>query len=139
METILNLLRDKNYHLQKFFQMNETELMNFTEGHFENLEVFYQSRETILDLVRCIDDLIEQAAQAEGSDDVTDQHRSEMLRLMNQKNDLVQRILAQDLQILSAIEVAKSNIIRELRGVGAAKKAVGAYRAPDVKLDEEAG
>ena len=139
METILNLLRDKNYHLQKFFQRNETELMNFTEGHFENLEVFYQSRETILDLVRCIDDLIEQAAQAEGSDDVTDQHRSEMLRLMNQKNDLVQRILAQDLQILSAIEVAKSNIIRELRGVGAAKKAVGAYRAPDVKLDEEAG
>ena len=138
METILNLLRDKNYHLQKFFQMNETELMNFTEGHFENLEVFYQSRETILDLVRCIDDLIEQSATAEGTEDVTDQNRSDMLRLMNQKNDLVQRILAQDLQILSAIEQAKSNIIRELRGVQAAKKAVGAYRAPDVKLDEGA-
>ena len=52
---LINLLNDKNYHLQKFHQMNETELMNFTEGCFDGLETFYQSRETILDLIRCID------------------------------------------------------------------------------------
>ena len=63
-DTIINLLKDKNYHLQKFHQMNETELMNFSEGNFDGLEVFYQSRETILDLVRCIDRLIEAASVA---------------------------------------------------------------------------
>lgn len=141
MDTIINLLKDKNYHLQKFHQLNETELMNFAEGNFDNLEVFYQSRETILDLVRCIDRLIEAAAVSEGAHpQVSDQNKQEMLRAMNQKDDLVTRILAQDLQILSVIEQAKSDIIRELRSVQSAKKAVGAYKSGDApnKLDEKA-
>lgn len=140
MDTIINLLKDKNYHLQKFHQMNETELMNFSEGNFDGLEVFYQSRETILDLVRCIDRLIEAASVAQDGAEISDQNKQQMLKLMNQKDDLVQRILAQDLQILSLIEQAKSNIIKELRTVSTAKKAVGAYKTGDVtnKLDEKA-
>ena len=47
METIINLLKDKNYHLEKFHELNATELINFVDGNFDNLEVFYQSRETI--------------------------------------------------------------------------------------------
>jgi hypothetical protein len=141
MDTIINLLKDKNYHLQKFHELNETELMNFAEGNFDNLEVFYQSRETILDLVRCIDRLIEAAAVSQGeTPQISDQNKQEMLRTMNQKDDLVTRILAQDLQILSVIEQAKSNIIKELRSVQSAKKAVGAYKSGDApaKLDEKA-
>jgi hypothetical protein len=141
MDTIINLLKDKNYHLEKFFYMNETELLNFAEGNFDNLEVFYQSRETILDLVKCIDRLIEAAASAHGeTPQVSAQHKQEMLGCMNAKNDLVTRILAQDLQILSVIEQAKSNIIKELRQVQGAKKAVGAYKSGDAanKLDEKA-
>ena len=61
MENIITLLNDKNYHLQKFHELNAAELINFTEGNFDNIEVFYQSRETILDLIRCIDRLIEAA------------------------------------------------------------------------------
>jgi len=141
MDTIINLLKDKNYHLEKFLQLNEGELLNFTEGNFDNLEVFYQSRETILDLVRCIDRLIEAAANTHGdSPVVSDLNKKEMVMAMNTKNDLVQRILAQDLQILSVIEQAKSNIIKELRSVQAGKKAVGAYKSGDApnKLDEKA-
>jgi hypothetical protein len=141
MDTIINLLKDKNYHLQKFYQLNETELLNFTESNFDNLEVFYQSRETILDLIRCIDRLIDAASAAHGSPEkISDQNKKEMLSSMNQKNDLVTRILAQDLQILSVIEQAKSEIIKELRQVQGAKKAVGAYKSGDArsKLDEKA-
>lgn len=141
MDTIINLLNDKNYHLGKFLELNEGELLNFTEGNFDNLEVFYQSRETILDLVRCIDRLIEAAAgtHTDGTE-VSNENKREMMRAMNTKNDLVQRILAQDLQILSVIEQAKSDIIRELRTVQAGKKAISAYKTGDVinKLDEEA-
>jgi hypothetical protein len=141
MEAIINLLKDKNYHLLKFFQLNETELMNFVDGNFDNLEVFYQSRETILDLIRCIDQLIEAATNAqEQSVQMPDELKGEVLAAMSQKNDLVTRILAQDLQILSVIEQTKSSIIKELRQVQSARKAVGAYKTNDTvsNFDEEA-
>lgn len=141
MDTIINLLKDKNYHLEKFLQLNEGELLNFTEGNFDGLEVFYQSRETILDLVRCIDRLIEAAASTENdAASVSDAHKREIVGCMNAKNDLVTRILAQDLQILSVIEQEKSSIIKELRTVQTAKKAIGGYKSGDApaKLDEKA-
>lgn len=141
METIINLLKDKNYHLEKFYQLNEGELVNFAEGDFDNLEVFYQSRETILDLIRCIDRLIEAAVGAQGEPEkISDQYKQEMMKAMSVKNDLVTRILAQDLQILSVIEQAKSDIIKELRQVQSGRKAVGAYKSgePSNKLDEKA-
>ena len=141
MDTIINLLKDKNYHLGKFLELNESELLNFTEGNFDNLEVFYQSRETILDLVRCIDRLIEAAANTQGdAPSVSNQNKKDMVTAMNEKNDMVQQILAQDLQILSVIEQAKSQIIRELRTVQTGKKAIGHYKHGEAiaKLDEEA-
>ena len=141
MDTIINLLKDKNFHLQKFFTLNESELLNFAEDDFDNLETFYQARETILDLIRCIDRLIEAASNAhESPGTISDQNKKDMINCMSQKNELVQRILSQDLQILSVIETAKSNIIKELRQVKGAKKAVGAYRSGDPrnKLDEKA-
>ena len=141
MDTIINLLKDKNYHLQKFFQLNESELLNFAEDNFDNLETFYQARETILDLIRCIDRLIDAASNAhENPKSISDQNKKEMITCMAEKSELVTRILSQDLQILSAIEQAKSNIIKELRQVQGAKKAVGAYKSGDArsKLDEKA-
>lgn len=141
METIINLLKDKNYHLQKFLQLNESELINFTEGQFDNLEEFYQARETILELIRCIDRLVEAAMAAQGPEvSASDSDRKEMIRIMNQKNDLVTRILAQDLQVLSVIEQAKSDIIRELRTLQSGRKAIGGYKSGEApaKLDEKA-
>jgi hypothetical protein len=141
MDTIINLLKDKNYHLLKFYQLNETELLNFAEDNFDNLETFYQARETILDLIRCIDRLIDAASNAhENPKDISDQNKKEMIMCMAEKNEVVTKILSQDLQILSAIEQAKSNIIKELRQVQGAKKAVGAYKSGDArsKLDEKA-
>ena len=140
MDTIINLLKDKNFHLQKFYQLNETELLNFAENNFDNLEVFYQSRETLLDLVRCIDRLVEAASAATTSPgEVSERCKKELLETMNFKGELVTRILGQDLQILSVIENAKSDIIRELRQVATAKKAVGAYKSGDApsKLSEK--
>jgi hypothetical protein len=141
MDTIITLLNDKNFHLKKFFEINESELLNFAEGNFDNLEVFYQSRETILELIRCIDRLLEAAAVAKPApEQISDQNKKAILTAMNEKNDVVSRILAQDLQILSVIEMAKSDIIKELRQVQAGKKVVGAYKSGDAvsKFDEKA-
>jgi hypothetical protein len=142
MNAVMTLLNDKNEHLHKFLQLNETELINFMNGNFDNLEVFYQSRETILDLIRCIDGLVEVALKdspSEGSQ-IAPEEKRDFLKTLSRKNDLITQILAQDLQILSVIEQAKSDIIKELRQVQAARKAVGAYKSGETKnqLDEEA-
>ncbi len=131
MKAMMTLLKDKNEHLQKFLQLNETELINFTQGNFDNLEIFYQSRETILDLIRCIDGLVEVALKdsPDNGASITPDEKKELLQILNKKNDLVTQILAQDLQILSVIEQAKSNIIKDLRQVQSARKAVGAYKS----------
>jgi hypothetical protein len=142
MNAVMTLLNDKNEHLHKFLRLNETELINFMQGNFDNLEIFYQSRETILDLIRCIDGLVEVALKDNptAASDVEASDKKDLLRILNRKNDLVTQILAQDLQILSVIEQAKSDIIKDLRQVQAAKKAVGAYKSGETKnqLDEEA-
>jgi hypothetical protein len=141
MEAVVRLLRDKNEHLKKFLEINDAELINFMDGNFDNLEVFYQSRETILDLIRCIDGLVTEASDDQvAGQPIPDSIKKAVLETLNEKNDIVTRILEQDLQILAVIEQAKSDIIKELRQVQAAKKVVGSYKSGDNsgKLDEKA-
>jgi hypothetical protein len=141
MENIISLLQDKNYHLQRFHDLNEVELMNFVEGNFDNLEGFYNTREAILDLIRCIDRVIEQShLMMEEPLKITAEEKGQIAKALAQKNDLVTRILAQDLQILSVMEAAKSHIIKELAQVKTSRKALGAYKSGEsnARLDEEA-
>jgi hypothetical protein len=141
MDAIVKLLEDKNSHLKKFYEINEAELLNFVDGNFDNLEIFYQSRETILDLIRCIDNLVDEAANTQNPKSIIpDSVKKAALATMTEKNEIVTMILEQDLQILSVIERAKSDIIKELKQVQAARKAVGSYKSGDAptKLDEKA-
>ncbi len=140
MDTVVGLLKDKNYHLEKFLQLNENELANFIQGNFDGLEIFYQARETILDLVRCIDRLVDTASQGAENKEVSNHDKTEIMKCMQEKSELVTRILEQDLQILSLIEQAKSDIIRDLSQTQLSRKAVGAYKSGSSvsKLDEKA-
>jgi hypothetical protein len=141
MDNVIKLLQEKNLHLNKFHELNESEINKFMDGQYEDLEVFYHARETILDMVRCIDRLIDSAMPpADEKVEMTPAQKKDVIQIMNEKNDLVTRILAQDLTILSCIEETKSSIIKELRQVQAAKKAVGGYKSGPgpSKLDEKA-
>lgn len=137
MERVIALLKEKNFYLEKFFVVNEHELINFGAGDFENVEAFYQARDKILDLVRCIDGLIEEE-NARTHSPVTNDQRKEAEALLKQKDDWVKSIVAQDLQLLEYVEKEKSNIIRELKTNQAARRAVGAYANMErVKLLED--
>lgn len=144
MERVIALLREKNHYLEKFFTVNEHELINFGEGNFENVEAFYQARDKILDLIRCIDGLIqeenERQATAPASFEIKAEIKAEVESILRQKDEWVTAILAQDLQVLSYVEKEKSNIIRELRGTTHARRVVGAYRSGELpnQLDEKA-
>lgn len=140
-EETVELLMEKNNCLEKFFRLNESELMNFTSGNFDSLEEFYETREGILEIIKRIDMLLDENNQAPVNiEAVSPEFKKNVLEAFRYKNDLVSRILAQDLEILSALESAKTDIIRELSQVKSSKKAIGSYKSgsPTSRLDEEA-
>ena len=135
---IINLLNHKNHYLEKFYSLNEAELLNFAKSDFSHLESFYQQREKILETIKYIDSQVDDE-QTEIFE-VSTANKREIASALAVKEEYVSRILAQDLEILSCIESAKSSIIRELQEVRKARKAVGSYKSKNFynRLDEEA-
>ena len=52
---IITLLNQKNHYLEKFYSLNETEIIHFSAGYFDNLDSFYQTREKILEMIKYLD------------------------------------------------------------------------------------
>lgn len=141
MQRIIKLLKDKNTYLERFYEINESELTNFSNRNFDGLESFYQTRDSILELIRDIDDRIDTENRGpHDSQDLSQMNKTEIELLLKEKAQWVKAILAQDLHILSSVEKEKSSIITELRSTQRAKKVVGAYHSgtQQTQLDEEA-
>ena len=141
MTRVLTLLNQKNHYLEKFYALNEKELANFLSGNFDNIETFYETREKILDVIKYIDDEIEKTQ----TDTVGTNPQSLMAlkrgiaESFKIKNLYVEKIVQQDVEILSCIESAKNSIIRELQQLNKGKKAVTGYKSKSYnqKLNEE--
>jgi hypothetical protein len=139
---LITLVYEKNHYLEKFYSLNEKELLNFLGGNFENLEGFYQSREQILEMIRYVDLQIDKSHNdvLRSGADLSDPIKRELKKAMKIKDEYVERIIRQDLDVLSCIDKAKTEIIRELQSIKKNKKAVSGYKMPDFQksLDEEA-
>ena len=129
MEHIIELLKEKNHFLEKFSKLNDRELVRFNEGDFDGLDEFYTSRERLLKIVDQIDFMIEQQSTFVFKEDTTPGGKKEIAKEFDLKTDLVNKILAQDLQILSFIEQEKSTIIKELSTLKNNKKVIGSYKS----------
>ncbi len=141
MTRVLTLLNQKNHYLEKFYALNETELANFLSGNFDNIEMFYETREKILNMIKYIDNEIEKTQTdmvGTNTQSLTALKKgiSESFKI---KNLYVEKIVQQDVEILSCIETAKNSIIRELQQLNKGKKAVTGYKSKSYsqKLDEE--
>lgn len=140
MNRIITLLNEKNHYLEKFYSLNEVELVNFAQGQFDNLESFYQTRERILDVLKYVDAQIERAHEEMGlATEVATEARREIKESLRIKDEYVARIIEQDIQVLACIEMAKNSIIRELQDVRRTRKAVGGYKTKTFhnRVDEE--
>jgi len=136
---IITLLNQKNHYLEKFYSLNETELLNFVRGDFNSLDSFYQMRDKILEIIKYIDSEIDHA-QVRSEGELTLEIKLQIRESLAIKDEYVSRILAQDLEILACIENEKSNIIRELQSISRTKSAVGRYKSgigDARRLDEE--
>ncbi|MCB0356132.1 MAG: hypothetical protein KDD40_03950 [Bdellovibrionales bacterium] len=130
MTGVLDLLIQKNHFLDKFLQLNEKEILNFIDGNFDNLDSFYNSREKILGIISDIDAKIEEESIFDLEEEmIASDVKKKVIRALDYKNEQVTRILGQDLQILSLIETAKSNIIKELSQVKSTRKVFNSYKS----------
>jgi hypothetical protein len=130
MENIINLLKEKNHFLKKFYTINKAEIIRLTDGDFSRLDYFYQSRENILDMITHIEARMEEKlGPSEAVAPVTDEARLKIRRELDFKDDVVNQILDQDLQILSFIETAKTDLIKELQDVKKNRQVIGSYHS----------
>lgn len=125
---IITLLNQKNHYLEKFYTLNETEIINFSKGNFNNLDSFYHMRDKILEIIKYLDGEME-IAQNKMSGTATTDIKNQVKEALAIKDEYVNRILAQDLEILTCIESAKSNIIRELQDLRKTKTVMGHYKS----------
>jgi hypothetical protein len=139
MEKILSLIEEKNTYLEKFCAINSDQIKKLKAGNFEELEIFRESRENILNILNHIDALLSSHAALVNENEITLLDRQRLEESLNHKDELVRVILSQDIDIMGAIESAKSEIIRQLRAVVKGRKAVSAYKSGDRKdsVDEE--
>ncbi len=80
--------------LESFYRLNEDEMLNFSEGNFENLENFYKSRETILNMVQSMDRQIEDLnMHLDPVAPVDSASKKGVINALNYKNEIVTRIL----------------------------------------------
>lgn len=128
MMRIITLLNQKNHYLEKFYTLNETEIINFSVGNFDNLDSFYLMRDKILEIIKYLDGEME-IAQNKMTGTATSEIKNQVKEALAIKDEYVNRILAQDLEILTCIESAKSNIIRELQDLRKTKTVMGHYKS----------
>ena len=130
---IIQLLEQKNDLLRLFLEMSETERKSFKSKNYENLGSLYENREELLSCVQSVDKRLELHSSQEDANSISDENKKAIKRLLDQKQVLVNKILEQDLLILSSVENEKSNLIKKISSVSSGRRLMKAYRRlPDI-------
>ncbi len=127
---LVQLLTEKTHFLEKFYTLNEIQIAELENGHFDKIEKFYNQREDILKILKHLDSEVNRAhtLHKEISGVFTETDKAAFNECMRVKEMFVEKIIDQDMQVLSLIDEAKSKIIRELQDVRLAKKAMHGYK-----------
>lgn len=153
---ILELLAEKKHFLLEFNKINLQGIIHFQNSNFDNIESFYNGRESLLEIIKYIDQKIENLASITISSQTKNLsigagalNHSRVLSQDDQKmiafikleiKALAQEILNQDMQILALMDNEKSSIIKELQSISKNKKNFASYKTKTNynKVDEEA-
>jgi hypothetical protein len=129
MTRTIELLTEKNLYFERFIGLNRDQMEKLNLGDFADLENFREQRESILNIIKRLDSLIEPQTHGIDFDTVSEALRTQIKTLLDRKEMLVKVILGQDLDIMQLIEQAKSNIIRDLQATTKSRKVVGAFKS----------
>lgn len=133
MKTV-QLLNEKNHFLEKFYSLNEKQLVQLSASQFENVEHFYNQREDILKIIKYIDSELSRAHNDEVAMNaaILQQDQLAVKECLRVKDIFVNRIVEQDIQIISLIEKLKNSIITELKTVRGARRAMTGYKSTSI-------
>jgi hypothetical protein len=129
MANILELLREKNYYLERFLEESKREKSRFKARHFDNLDNLYKMREQILLNIQSIDERISRICAHSEDSLLPSPTGGEMANLLDKIKLNVRAILEEDLQIISCIEDEKTKIIREISTTREGRKVLKGYRS----------
>lgn len=130
MNRLVQFLNEKNHFLEKFYSVNEEQITLLENFQFDKIDQFYNQREDLLKIINYIDAEIYRAHLQfkEMNMGFTEIEKSQIRESMKIKEIYVKKILEQDLIVLSLIDEAKSQIIKELQEVKKARKAMAGYK-----------
>lgn len=136
MNRMTSLMNERNKYLVKYYNLNEREMALFAQNNYDSLDAFYETRQAILDVVAELDKKIDESLMSLTVKEV-DAQEAEIAELLSSKDSIIERILDQDLQLLSLIEKEKNRVMKEYMDTSLNKKAVGKYHSGKVKRSFE--
>lgn len=129
MSKVLELLKEKNFYLERFLEESRKERVRFKARHFENLDSLYNKREQILMNIQSIDKRIGAICDDKGSEKLNAPKKDEVSQMLKKIKQNVRYIMEEDLQIISFIEDEKSKIIKEITKTKEGRKVLNGYKA----------
>ncbi|MEW6057367.1 MAG: flagellar export chaperone FlgN [Bdellovibrionota bacterium] len=135
MPNIVELLERKNVCFRNFYKLCEYFLEEIAQGETKNLEDFQRRRQKLIKVIEELESKISLWIAESGADEnlkesYSDETRSKISQLLDQKDSLVHSILNIDLQILGHIDRLKSQTIQRLQEIQTGRKTINAYRSP---------
>jgi len=128
---LIQFLNEKNHFLEKFYSLNLNQITKLESGLFEGLDRFYSQREDLLKILKYVDSEIYKAHMDHKDTQAgfEEAQKSEIREALRVKEMYVRKILEQDLIVLSLIDEAKTQIIKELQEIQKGKKAIAGYKS----------
>ncbi len=136
-QEILELAQHKNHFLEKFFNLNHDEIKFLENSQLDGLDAFHSAREKLLVIIQEVDEKI--GARLHRDLQISADARETLKISLRRKDHLVREILRQDLTILSLVQKAKDQVIKDLTEVKKSRQTIGKYRGrlDHLGLDEE--
>ena len=116
MEEVLEYLQMKNQYYEKFLSVTIKLLEQARRNQWDELEFYVDNRERILNIIRSFDHKIARVFKDESlSDTEMELYRPQVKRLLQQRAEIANRIVAVDLELISKIDEMKSETIKDLK------------------------
>jgi hypothetical protein len=129
MSKVIELLKEKNFYLERFLEESKSEKNRFKARHFMNLDSLYKKREQILMNIQSIDNRINAICEKDGTEILNPPKKNEIKEMLAKIKDNVRYIMEEDLAIISYIESEKTKIIKEISQTKEGRKVLNGYKA----------
>lgn len=130
--------RQKKHFLEEFLKITNDGIVCFSLGNVDGIDDFYLKRESIIEILRQLDDKIS-LAEKNFNENRSLALKTEIKQLRMDIQEITQNILSKDLVVLDLIKKAKSEINTHLQSLKKNKKVVSSYKTKVDRhqLDEE--